>query len=174
MNKLFNGPYVLLAYLIGVFTIFSGYYDDFYILFIGLILFFLWDLFYVLDDKSFTGRTSQLINDSVTRARTYISWYIGLYGIIIGFSLNQSKDSSPFAMALDSSAIPFWALSLPLIFSIISMLFIPIQISSDESIGDNPSLSLKCLFFFVIYIQKVILILIGYFGFRILVNWQIT
>lgn len=172
MNILFTGPFILLAYCIGAFAIISGSFNSYIPLIISLLILFIWDVLYIVDKDSFKGRTLSGINDSVTRARTYISWYIGLYGVIIGLTLTKSNEMSQFATALSNSNTPVWVVALPLLLSIISMLFIPIQIGDQPKGQEKPNIALKSLFFAVVFLQKIILILIGNTAVRVMTAWS--
>ena len=169
---MFNGPLILVAYLIGAITIFSGIYHSDVVLVLGLTCLFVWDWLYLRHPKSFIGRTVDGTNDSVTRARTYISWFIGLYGVIIGIALTQGDGATRLSEVLENSGTPVWLVALPLILSLVSMLFVPLQLSSDQDDGnETPNSALKSLFFLVIYLQKAVLILIGNIGLRVLSAW---
>jgi len=172
MQKIFKGPYILFAYLTGAVAVFAGAFHNYYLLVLGMLALMIWDLLYVFDEGSFHGRSASSTNESVTRARTYISWYIGMYGVIMGLALTRTEGSNMLETLLANAQIPNWLVGLPLILSIVSMLFIPIQVGgSGKQEIDQPNVALKSLFFFVIYLQKVILILIGHMGLRVLFSW---
>lgn len=172
MGNLFKGPFILIAYLAGSLSIFSGAYPSDVVLVSGLAILLIWDVLYIFHPESFTGRTIENTNESVTRARTYISWFIGLYGVVIGIVLSQGDGTSHLATALERSGTPTWLVALPLLLALVSMLFVPLQLSgkSDDA-QQRPNAALKLLFFLVVYLQKVILILIGNIGLRVMSAW---
>jgi len=172
MDKLFTGPYIILAYLVGAAAIFCGLYQNDVVLVACLLILLVWDFLYYCNPESFKGRSVTGTNESVTRARTYISWFIGLYGVIIGIVLSSGDEAGLLASALENSATPIWLFALPLVLSIVAMLFIPLQVSGlSEEQQQIPNTALKLLFFLVVYLQKIVLILIGNIGLRILAGW---
>tara|TARA_B100002049_G_C16037766_1_gene357514 strand:+ start:215 stop:694 length:480 start_codon:yes stop_codon:yes gene_type:complete len=158
-------------YTVAAISIFSGYFHNYQALAFGLAALFIWDALYATKDSFFSGRTAEATNEAVTRARTYLSWYIGLYGVIIGLAVARSEKMGSFIAALDKSGTPIELIGLPLVLSIFSMLFIPIQIgkSADDA---TPNTALRTLFFIVVYLQKVILILIAHIGLRVTAAWS--
>lgn len=176
LEELYSTPWVLAAYFVAGLSILSGYFQNYLGLTLGLLFLLIWDVTFSLTKSSFQGRGNNATNDSVTRARTYISWYIGVYGIVIGLALTKTNELGKFSFALEFSSIPAWLIALPMGLSILSMLFIPIRLDIErkESEGEEapPNCAQRSLFFFVVYSQKVILILIGHIGLRIMSGWS--
>lgn len=169
---MFKGPFILIAYLAGSLSIFSGYYHSDVVLVSGLAILLIWDMLYMCHPESFKGRTIERTNESVTRARTYISWFIGLYGVVIGIVLSQGDGAGYLSAALERSDTPTWLVALPLLLSLVAMLFVPLQLSGKaDDAHHKPNAALKLLFFLVVYLQKVILILIGNIGLRVMSAW---
>jgi len=172
MENVFKGPFILLAYLIGAISIASGAFSNDVVLVLGLLALLVWDLLYVRHPESFKGRSIESTNESVTRARTYISWFIGLYGVLIGIGLSQGDAAIQLSAALERSGTPTWVVALPIVLSVVSMLFVPVQLSAESgSEPESPNTALKMLFFLVVYLQKVVLILIGNLGVRVMGSW---
>lgn len=168
-----NGFWLLVMYAVGAAAIFSGLIHSYTILAGALTLFLAWDIIYLRSEAAFAGRDVSAINDGVTRARTYISWFIGLYGVLFGLVFTSNADARAlFQTAMMASNTPYWMIALPLALALLSMLFIPIQLKDHAPEGhDEPNSALKYLFVFVVQMQKIILILIGHIGFRIFSAW---
>lgn len=172
MGSLFKGPFILLAYAIGALSIASGAFPSDVVLVLGLLALFVWDLLYFRHSESFKGRSIESTNESVTRARTYISWFIGLYGVIIGIALSQGDAAVHLTSALERAGTPTWLVALPIVLSIVAMLFVPLQLSAESgSEAESPNTALRLLFFLVVYLQKVVLILVGNMGVRVMGAW---
>lgn len=125
---------------------------------------------HVLASGAFAGRNVGDRNESVTRARTYISWFMALYGIVFGLVFSAASDVRDlFAVALSNAHVPIWLLALPFALTLICMLFIPIALEGDKE--DSASGAPRGLFAFVIFSEKLILILLGHLVFRLISAW---
>jgi len=175
---MFKNSMIVLPYVIGTLAIIGGYFfnslNSYIILTICLLLLLIWDLIYVFHKNSFEGRTVQETNDSVTRARTYVSWYLGIYSVVIGLIFTSTSNMLEiFKLVLNNSQISVFFISLPLLISLVSMLFVPISLSYKNEYGiKKPNTALKLLFLMVVFSQKSILILIGHIGVRIVNAWS--
>ena len=170
MQRVYAGPAVLFAYGLGALAVVSGYWLGYEILIISLLILLAWDIGFVFSGGAFAGRNVGDINDSVTRARTYISWFMALYGIVFGLVFSAASDVRDLvAAALSNAHVPIWLLALPFALTLICMLFIPIALEGDKE--DSASTALRGLFAFVIYSEKVILILLGHLVFRLISAW---
>jgi len=97
-------------------------------LIVALVVFTLWDGFWLLTNDD--DRNAQEMLDTSTRARTYMSYYIAIYGAAIAFILPLS-DSTQRAAALallTASAVPGWLLIAPLVLCSVAMMFFPIKL----------------------------------------------
>ena len=84
-------------------------------------------------------------------------------------SFNQTAVRSGFSSASVAANVPLWLLGLPLALAFVSVLFIPIKL---EDSGGQATTALKCLFAFVVFAEKAILLLFGHLGLRVLSGWQ--
>ena len=172
--RLFLGPAVVFAYLLGAAAIIAGYFQSYTILVLVLAFFLAWDIYFAFSKGAFAGRSVININEGITRARTYVSWFIALYGALIGLAFTAGDPAgSKLLAACVAAGIPLWMLASPLAFAFLSMLFIPISLQTGDGASAAPSTALRCVFALVIYTEKVILLLFGHLGLRVLSGWAL-
>lgn len=171
-HRIFSGPLFLFAYVLGAVAILAGYFQSYAPVIAALAFFLAWDIAFVFTQGAFSGRTVAGINEGITRARTYVSWFIALYGALIGLAYTAGDPAGSTLLAASTAAnVPLWLLASPLAFAFISMLFISISLDLGESESPAPSPALRSVFCLVIFLEKVILILFGHPGLRILSVW---
>ena len=102
-------------------------------LILALAIFTVWDVLWIFANDA--DRNAQEMLDTSTRARTYMSYYIAIYGAAIAFILPLSdKAGRDAALALlAGSGVPGWLLIAPLVLSSVAMLFFPIKLG--EGVG---------------------------------------
>jgi hypothetical protein len=93
----------------------------------AVIMFTVWDFIWILCRDG--DRNAQEMLDSSTRARTYMSYFVAIYGTGIFFILRLSSepDRAAALLLLDKSGVPGWLLIAPFILCAVAMLFFPIK-----------------------------------------------
>lgn len=94
----------------------------------ALVMFTAWDVFWIWCHDA--DRNAQEMLDTSTRARTYMSYFVAIYGAGIVFILPVSDkiDREAVLALLTQSGAPGWLLISPLVLCSIAMLFFPIKL----------------------------------------------
>ena len=95
---------------------------------VAIVGFALWDLLWVTSDAP--DRTAQEAIDSATRARTYMSYFVAVYGAALAFFLLRLGESQQRDLILlaRNAGVPLPLILLPFVLQAISMLFLPIRL----------------------------------------------
>ena len=138
-------------------------------------VYLLWDVSFVASPSSWTGRSPEYANNGVTLARTYMSWYLAFFGVLLGFFFAQPAEvRMAFVGLTDTAQVSLYVLVLPFVLSSIAMLFIPIQLWSEDppaaanAATSSITVSLKWLFLVNVFCQKASLVVFAYASLRIL------
>jgi len=97
-------------------------------LILALVIFTAWDVFWLFANDA--DRNAQEMLDTSTRARTYMSYYIAIYGAAIAFILPLSDTAQRQAALalLAGSGVPGWLMIAPLVLCSVAMMFFPIKL----------------------------------------------
>lgn len=97
-------------------------------LILALVIFTVWDVFWLFANDA--DRNAQEMLDTSTRARTYMSYYIAIYGAAIAFILPLSDTAQRQAALalLTGSGVPGWLMIAPLVLCSVAMMFFPIKL----------------------------------------------
>lgn len=100
-------------------------------LYVAIIGFTLWDVLWVVYGAP--DRTAQETLDSTTRARTYMSYFVAVYGAGLAyFLLHLAEDQQAKVLQIISNAgVPKALILLPFALQAIAMLFFPICLGKD-------------------------------------------
>ena len=104
----------------------------------GLILFLIWDIGWLTADKSVRDRSAKETLDSSTRARTYMSWFLGVYGAVLAIFLFRSTDadrSNFFNLCIAANIDPI-IFVLPFALTGLVLLFFPVALGEGDSSSD--------------------------------------
>lgn len=95
---------------------------------VAIAVFTCWDVFWIFVHDS--ERNAQEMLDTSTRARTYMSYFVAIYGAGIVFVLPVSDkiDREAVLAVLAQSGVPGWLLISPLVLCAVAMLFFPIKL----------------------------------------------
>lgn len=140
----FRGPVLITAaYVISLFLLVLGAMAGSLVpLSVALVLFSVWDCAWLARYARRVERTAQEMLDSSTRARTYMSYYIAIYGAGLGyfvFGLSPQRHREIVVM-LVTAHVPPWLLVAPVVLSGIAILFFPVQLGSrgDGDLKERP------------------------------------
>ena len=106
-------------------------------LWVAIIMFTVWDLVWVCSDAP--DRTAEETMESATRARTYMSYFVALYGAGLAyFLLRLGEDQQKQVIELFRQArVPLVLILLPFALQTVSMLFFPIRLGGEATGGAN-------------------------------------
>lgn len=124
----------------------------------ALVIFTIWDVLWIYANDD--DRNAQEMLDTSTRARTYMSYYIAIYGAAIVFILPLSAQTEREAalQLLADSGVPGWLLIAPLVLCSVAMLFFPIKLGAGTGTPlekRKPTPANVTIVIFNAYIQKV-------------------
>jgi len=167
MRKMFAGKRYLIAYLIVALLLFSPIIFPSNIpAIIGVLFFIFWDITYYRNPDSFSGRDENQLIQQVITSRTYVSYFIPIYGIVIGaiFALeNVSREKA--IEVLNNAGIPLWFFITPFLLSTLDLLLFPVQMTYKKS--KKPTEALKSLFLLCFLFEKTIIFLFSFIVVRI-------
>ena len=86
-----------------------------------------WDLAYCLNRANFRGREAKFILKQIECARTQTSYYLTLYGALVGAVIVSERAGIVAISFLVKGGVPMAVALLPLVAIPLSMLFIPIR-----------------------------------------------
>ncbi len=155
-----SGLALVTMYLLGAGALVGSYFRLSWPLVVCLLVYAIWDAKFTFQPQAFSGRSVSDINDAVTRSRTYVSWYIAIFGAVLALAFADAESREAIKLLLDVTGIAPWLLGAPLVLAIIVMLFIPIRIECTNA--GQPSSALKWLFAINVFFQKVILLVFGH------------
>ena len=125
---------------------------------VAIAVFTAWDLLWLgVHDAD---RNAQEMLDSSTRARTYMSYFVAIYGAGIVFVLPVSDkiDREQVLAVLAQSGAPGWLLISPLVLCAVAMLFFPIKMgegTADALVNRPPTAANVAVVVLNAWIQKV-------------------
>jgi putative copper export protein len=125
---------------------------------VAIAVFTAWDLLWLgVHDAE---RNAQEMLDTSTRARTYMSYFVAIYGAGIVFVLPVSDkiDREAVLTALAQSGAPGWLLISPLALCAVAMLFFPIKLGEgtvDALVNRPPTAANVAVVVLNAWIQKV-------------------
>ncbi len=154
-ERLYSGHYVLYAYLLTAALLLLAVRQG-SLLFVAsaAALFAVWDIVWITGPDVVRDRSSEEMNASATRARTYLSYFLGVYGAGTAyFVLNMTAAQRESLLETCGKAgVPRWLLVVPLAWTGITMLFFPIQLKENKA----PSTAVRTLIVTVTWSQKII------------------
>ncbi len=106
-------------------------------LWITLLFFTIWDALWLI--KEVPDRNAQEVLDSSTRARTYMSYFIAVYGAGMLFFLFRIDHAEQLKLIglIGETGMPLWLPLLPLAICTVAILFFPIQLSCTPKSTSN-------------------------------------
>ena len=120
---------VVALYILSLVLLFLGpWTGHVWPLIVALVIFTAWDVFWLFANDA--DRNAQEMLDTSTRARTYMSYYIAIYGAAIAFILPLSDVAQRQAALalLTGSGVPGWLMIAPLVLCSVAMMFFPIKL----------------------------------------------
>jgi hypothetical protein len=156
-----NGYINLVLYSMAIiFLLCSIFFNLPQLLLIQVVLFLVYDILFVSERNSFEGRTVKETVESIRAACTYLSYVFILMSIFAGVILDSGNNTQKCIESFKSDIYLMSYSLISLIGSIVAMLFIPIQYKTKGVEG--PSNALKNCFFFVLFMEKTVLLLFTY------------
>lgn len=124
----------------------------------AIIVFAAWDLCWVWCDP--LDRTAKEILESAWRARTYMSYFVAVYGAGLAYFLLRmgSTEQGQVFTIIRNAGVPMWLLVIPFALPTVAMLFIPIQVGRGEGQtldGQAPTRAAIAMFLAVGWMEKV-------------------
>lgn len=156
-TKLYELPWNLAMYLLAVIALIIVIMADTYIpVAFMAIIFIMWNVGYVINSTALSGRDPRRIDELVTTAHTYMSWYMLFFGVFFGLLLTgDAEHRRAFIDLCEAANVPLVMLLAPLVLMSISIKFIPIKI------GENiHSPALRALFVVTISCQQIAIFLL--------------
>ncbi len=129
-----------------------------WMLYVSWILFFGWDVCYVVSREAAADRDSDAVLQSIVHVRINLSWFILLYGVSIAFFTMGRNDAGSvaeqFVRLCQGAGLPLWLPISPLITASFAVLFIPVQ--KGPSKGEATS-ALRMMFAVDVFLQKIVI-----------------
>jgi hypothetical protein len=112
-------------------------------LWLAIVLFTVWDILWAL--SSAPDRTAQETLESSTRARTYTSYFIAIYGAGLAyFLLRMGSNEQKQALTLIKNAgVSMPLLLAPLVLPAVALMFFPIRLGSEDCQKNGTMVSLS-------------------------------
>lgn len=112
-------------------------------LWVAIVLFAIWDLLWAFSNVS--DRTAQETLESSTRARTYTSYFIAIYGAALAyFLLRMGSDEQKQALKIISQAgISMPLLLAPIVLPAVALMFFPIRLGKEDFVKNGAVTSLS-------------------------------
>jgi hypothetical protein len=131
ITDFFSGPWIILMYLIaGAGLAISIVTGKLWGAGVALVLLTIWDIVWLFAIEAVRDRDPKEMNESATRARTYMSYFLAVYGIGFGFFLSANDAGrKAFLQMCSDSGVPKWVFLVPFAVTGVSMLFIPIKLT---------------------------------------------
>ncbi|MFZ3201378.1 MAG: nuclear transport factor 2 family protein [Candidatus Acidiferrales bacterium] len=125
---------------------------------VAVIIFTAWDLCWVWCDP--LDRTAKEILESSARARTYMSYFVAVYGAGLAYFLLRmgSTEQGQVFTIIRNAGVPMWLLIIPFALPTVAMLFIPIQVGlgKGRTLDDQtPTKAALTMFLAVGWMEKV-------------------
>jgi hypothetical protein len=133
MTNLYTGAWVGLAYVLTAILLGLGVCRGGHVwFFAGISLFTIWDIGWLLVDRKARDRSAKDMLDSSTRARTYMSYFMAVYGAVLAFVLFQSTPEQRrtfFQLCHEANIHPF-LFGIPFALTGLSLFFFLIALGS--------------------------------------------
>jgi len=99
---------------------------------VAIGVFTIWDLLWA---ASSPDRTAQETLDSATRARTYMSYFVAVYGVALGFFFVRlaAGDQKEIIRLVTNAGVPPMLLLMPFALQSTAMLFFPVKLGGDAT-----------------------------------------
>jgi len=125
---------------------------------IATALFAAWDLCWAWCKP--LDRTAKEILESSWRARTYMSYFVAVYGGGLAYFLLRmgSTEQGQVFTIIRNAGVPMWLLVIPFALPTVAMLFIPIQVGCGTGTTldqQNPTKAVVAMFVAVAWMEKV-------------------
>jgi uncharacterized protein len=151
-------PLVCMYFLSLVLMVLGPFSHSFWPLAAAILVFIVWDLGWVWCKPR--DRTAKEILESALRARTYMSYFLAVYGAGLAYFLLRmgSADQGQVFAIIHKAGVPIWLLIVPFALLTVAMLFIPIQVGcgSGRTLDDQaPTTATLAMFLVVGWIEKV-------------------
>ncbi len=144
----------------------GGVYETNIFAYLAIMAFFIWDLYYIVRPDFFSGRDANQLISQVITARTYISYFIPIYGIILSLLFTmKSEQLTAFINMMSRSGIYPALLLAPFLLSAIALLLFPVQMTDRQT--NEPTKALKALFIMCFFFEKVIVFVFAHIVFRV-------
>lgn len=139
-------------------------------LYVALLLFLAWDIRFASDPENFQGRSAEYTIQQVVQARSYISYFIPFYGILLGFFLMKSNlEREEFLAFISNANIELWWLIAPFFISTVVILLFPIRFTlENKKLTPSIMMLMICNFF----AEKCAIFIFSHFVLRVLVAWN--
>lgn len=150
---------ITLLYLVSLFLLLAGPLTKrMWPLVVAVAVFTAWDLLWIAVHDA--DRNAQEMLDSSTRARTYMSYFVAIYGAGIVFVLPVADkiDRERVLAVLAQSGAPGWLLISPLVLCAVALLFFPIKMgagTADALVNRRPTAANAAVVVLNAWIQKV-------------------
>ena len=138
---MFEGRHNMVLYAFVTALLYLGvWWETEVTLWIAVALFFVWDVGYARNSRSFAGRDIDNLLSQVNTARLHMSYFLPFYGVLLGilFTLDVAEQQRFYAL-LAKADLTMGLLMLPLVIASLGILFIPIRLvrggAVDESRG---------------------------------------
>ena len=104
---------------------------------IAILVFTLWDVLWATSGG--LDRTARETLESATRARTYMSYFVAVYGAALAFFLLRLAEGQQkeVLLLIRNAGVPLWLTLLPFALQAVSMLFFPVRLGADTVAGAN-------------------------------------
>jgi hypothetical protein len=179
MKVVYTEAWVLLAYALSAVLLSLGMISGGWLWFgVGVAFFVLWDLGWLLVDREARDRSAAEMVNSASRARTYMSWFLGIYGAVLAFFLFQATEdarNSFFVLCAAANINPL-IFVLPFALTGLALLFFPIALGKGDGTDlstKHPSIANISVVILTAWIQKVTTFAFLYGVLRLLYHvWQ--
>ncbi len=140
----------------------------------AVIMFLIWDIAFISTAGNFTGRNANFTIQQVVQARSYISYFIPFYGLLVGLLFTAETEKRVFFLELCSKAeIPVLLLFTPFCLASIVILLFPLRVSEDvEGVRLTPAIQTLMISNF--FIEKCVVFIFSHCIIRLLVAWIVS
>lgn len=160
MKKFYASAWsISLAYSVAILLLWLGALTHtIYPLYAAVAFFTLWDVMFFLAGR--LDRNAQETTESATRARTYVSYLVVLYGGMIIYFIQKlgTTEAEALTNSLQMAGIPLWLVLAPLGLWGVSLLFFPITLGDEHkrALNERNATSANLAVFFICsWSQKV-------------------
>ncbi len=161
MTRIYTDAWVLGAYVLTTTFLILGIVNGGHIwLFAALALFTIWDAGWLVVEETARDRSAKDMLESSTRARTYMSYFMTVYGAVLAFVLFQSTPAQRRAFFELSTAANIHPVlfGIPFALTGLSLFFFLIALGSGEGTnleGRPPSVANISIVVWAAWAQKV-------------------